>query len=1336
MARNASASGETGNMIGAIAKDNWLRKQYEQLAWEDVEHLIMSGRILHLAYDFEATDLNPMFASPTQFSGKIVTLDGKIVDKVKLDIRVPEDVVISPQAAIVTQSYPQELYHGKGRIPPHIAAAKIMLFFRNPYRALWDRLESAATIITSPAGKEEEVRVYVITSPDGTKKAEIRIHQGGKFLSFVYPDKVDHICDVMQKLVQEQPLLEPVAAVLGIEQEMLEGAGGELRKEVLERRIRAFEGKEEGFLKALKDHMGASYPLALDRIPKEERLPDGARTYRDANGKRWKKIAAPALTEGHNIRRYDDRLLWSFLHRSMSDEIFLTHTKKFQRFRVDTLELAKLAALLDQDGVNGFKPGVRINRETGEPCQSFTLSDLMEANTRDAVPELGIDEGVRMPDGSKYDAKRAHADAAYDVDAVLALRAYLRKRMPKLVRRVEINAEFERVKPFLIGGEGFEMHPLRAFARKIYPQDAGLHFGVCVGINEEIEERRQALMIRTDTDQKLEDYTYKVNGKRKHLLDMSVEELAIMLKAQHRTSDALCEMVELRKNPPVVEAEMAFKRGIGGDPEKHEANRRFVLAHEELRNKLKKAHSMAMPSMPDWRSIRNPQAEEHLFTGLAAPKHYEFEMDGKKVLLVEAVHREWEKLLRRNRNIDAVLHRAVKAQTIECEVREDTLKTFIERMLTVDKHLQKYLGADAAPHYDTHEPSLDLSDAEMEAMQEGALTAFTMLPPPDRPFIPPKWDMVPDMDRPEKMKKVPHVMSHEECAELTANAVEYLWKLRAELMYEFHDNSTRCTVQDRHGHDIPFPALNRMKEGDVADRLRTEEYHIIPEELNWSSKLLARMFRDAGRIEWVKRYWEAQDRPDMVADWKKWESYLAAKPALTYHGAPHEDPDQQRWISATKGLKEVARIRANLRSGDVRAGDDEWGLWDIFMRNHEEAERILDECEAFYRKQLKENPLTEEKLRLLGYNPATGLPIEHARYEIPAGAKILTIDVPDRMLEAPLSHHHVAQNILMLAPGAEQRKLIENRDKDTYLFLRAAQTGRTFLAAKPIILSSEDIRPNPYFREIYEAAARRYEDSGMPAPAAEDFVPLAVEALAPVPGNIDRKAQTVKMRWDDFVATVSPELGHRDEVLTGLVMKDYGFTPTPGAARLQGMQQGGAKPGKEESGWEVPANVTRVRTLTLKEAHKRIKAGQEQIKAAAALGENSVEALRAGLANGIYTETQIRKSDVKNMPSLRKLMSEKSFTPRDAVHYGYASLTDMKSKLTAFFVDHELDAGRDDNRIHFIDIDPPEKAVSWYHPARCPMVRLAIADEKPDPTHVHGAPDITRGHGTQRQKGK
>jgi hypothetical protein len=417
------------------------------------------------------------------------------------------------------------------------------------------------------------------------------------------------------------------------------------------------------------------------------------------------------------------------------------------------------------------------------------------------------------------------------------------------------------------------------------------------------------------------------------------------------------------------------------------------------------------------------------------------------------------------------------------------------------------------------------------------------------------------------------------------------------------------------------------------------------------------------------------------------------------------------------------------------------------MPDNAKAEPILEACEQLCRRQLAENAVSPQRLARLGYDAQSGLPLEHAPYQLPAGARVITMDVPDRMVENPLSHHDVAPKLLMLNPTETQRLALADADEQTYLLLRGAQTGRTYLAAKPTLLGPDEIAPTLYFRELYEAARTRFEDSGEIAPRAENMVPLAVEALAPLPTPIEPSAQTIKIaRTEDFMATVSPVLGYREHKLCGLVVQDYGFTPSVGQARLQQMQPREHGHVLVETGWELQAQVERVRTYSLKQVREQISIGREQARAATALGLDSTKALRDALADDAVRKKAVEQAGLKSLPSLRKLMAKQSLTPQDALHYGYASLTDMKSKITALFADRERGTERKDNLLHFVDIAPVEREqMRWHNPARRPEVTIAPASLPPtppspdttdalDPSRVRGAPQIARAYAAQQRR--
>jgi len=397
----------------------------------------------------------------------------------------------------------------------------------------------------------------------------------------------------------------------------------------------------------------------------------------------------------------------------------------------------------------------------------------------------------------------------------------------------------------------------------------------------------------------------------------------------------------------------------------------------------------------------------------------------------------------------------------------------------------------------------------------------------------------------------------------------------------------------------------------------------------------------------------------------------------------------------------------------------------------------MSQHKALVKDQLDKNPFTPEAQLIAGYNPDDGYPIDHVPYEVPAGAKKLVIDVPDHMIDRYdkenhrleqnfLSHPLVASKIIMFAPDDAQRQELAHADKNTFLFLRGQQTGRVWLAAKPQDIH-EKMPWNHYYDPIYKAAIKRFNDSGMTPPATKDLVPIAVEALEPVPSKtIDTSLQTVQVPdWDKFVATVSPVLGNRGRgapKLTGFVIKkDSEIVPESGPVRLLGMVKDPHK-GQTESGWEVSTMIKKdgVRTRTLKDvialttvgsaqqkvAVGLVNTGHEQMKVAAKQGENLVEALGKALLDGLITEPQAQAVGMKDLESLQKLMEKESFTPRDADHYGYASLDGMKKEITAMFVDRKLPKNSPDNLIHFVDIEPVDEAkMSWFKSGR-PMVRV------------------------------
>ena len=148
--------------------------------------------------------------------------------------------------------------------------------------------------------------------------------------------------------------------------------------------------------------------------------------------------------------------------------------------------------------------------------------------------------------------------------------------------------------------------------------------------------------------------------------------------------------------------------------------------------------------------------------------------------------------------------------------------------------------------------------------------------------------------------------------------------------------------------------------------------------------------------------------------------------------------------------------------------------------------------------------------------------------------------------------------------------------------------------------------------------------------------PLAVRA-------VDQDLQTIKMRVREiFDATVSTVFGLRPVHVTGFVMKDEGFAPHIGKARLQEMIPKSKSEIFVESGWERETTITSVRTCTLREFKKAVQLGKAQNAA----------------------------------------LSSDALTQQDALRCGYASLDDMKSKICQLFANQDRSPDADDSRLH------------------------------------------------------
>jgi hypothetical protein len=228
-------------------------------------------------------------------------------------------------------------------------------------------------------------------------------------------------------------------------------------------------------------------------------------SYIDIDGRKWEKAFSGGLSTGYNNIGFDSRQLKQLGFLALLPDIIFDRLKQNHLFQSDIRSVFKAVVAFNNQGAQGVQPGEAVNVD-GESFKSFGLSAGMEAN---GPQQHGFEHCPRMPDGAVYERRLGHIDAIYDIIATTVFGDFMRLKDPKATRRMDINADLEKFVTFLVGSQGFEDHPLRCYVREDYPRVPAVHMGVCIGVDQEIKEVRQAILVRTDIPTPIEKYKYK-----------------------------------------------------------------------------------------------------------------------------------------------------------------------------------------------------------------------------------------------------------------------------------------------------------------------------------------------------------------------------------------------------------------------------------------------------------------------------------------------------------------------------------------------------------------------------------------------------------------------------------------------------------------------------------------------------------------------------------------------------------------------------------------------------------------------------------------------------------
>ena len=839
----------------------------------------------------------------------------------------------------------------------------------------------------------------------------------------------------------------------------------------------------------------------------------GQFTYEDEDGTKWLKKRAAVGIEHFYGNNADDQWIWRALDGANMPELFITHTKKHDArkvgaFRRDNHKVAQMVRTFGPQGEQGLQTVLKP-----DGTESFRLQDIMQANTHFAVPERGLMDGARMPDGAEYNELKGHKRALIDALATLGLKTYMRRIAPDVVKHAEVHADFEAMKDFVHGHGRVDGQPVLGMGRIIRGR-VGAHMGMIVNTDEEYGDFKNGLFIRLDVD--LPGYTYA--GKR--LMEMDEDELARMIKEQRRSPDALFQQEHLRKNPNLVPEEMAYDAGRanGYDPEIIDENRDYLLANPAFMERVMRAWDKSQPSFERAYQIPNPLPEEEIFTAVGDLPYYTV-MDSYGELrdIPLAIHQRADDMREHGRKIDRQLKLVIEPDPIEWDPeREDVLKEFQDKL----KRAKKALERDGWGH-------------------DPIMTTIAVA---------------------SKVKTV-------------EQANEQLWKLRKSMMGKFHDYTTSYEVQDKNGNQVPFEQIVEMHPNELLSRLDSGNLRVEVERSpnQPSTRKIVRAFWEEGRIG------------DLGAEF---ERFVRDEIALYQSGIPGIDPEKQPMMTIPQARKAVEELLMNELRGKKRRADGdmgEHGQFEQFAAGTDDAVQMLEALKVWLDDREKRFPLTDEAKLRMGWDPKTNEVIDRIKYEV-EGADTIVIDVPDRMIEQPLRDRNLADNFIMMY-GPRGVDLAEEIKAGKSIVVRGAETGKMYLAAGAQVSGAPKTAEFP---EVYRQAEAGYHDSGYVLPknngsmlmlAAETFTPLANTRA------IDETVQAVKVaRQVDFEALVSPTLGMRPQPLTGLVLREYEFTPAKGKARFQETDADGV-----ETGWELEGEIKGVKKMTLSQLRQQIK---------------------------------------------------------------------------------------------------------------------------------------------------
>jgi len=1146
------------------------------------------GDVCDLVVDTETSDLSKYFAHPSALGALLADpFSGTVVHIHERQVSFPSEIAtFDVVAGLVTERSPDTFGHG---MRPDLAMAEFYDLIR----------QAPHHISTFYAGLPARIAAHNLTEPE-----KLPLPPTGKDAIIHYK----YLSNRRTKADREARIKIPRQT--------------RMANDVVFIPLRAEDGS-------------VVYDAALSR--------DGKFAYW-REGDVWQRTEAKKTVIMHN-QRADNNWIWEWCHRYLLPDQFITHTKKYRAYLIDTIPLAREVALLGGQGRNGLKLGVRQDPVLG-PVSSASLDSIMVANRRIANQRIALNDGVRIASGAQADPRMGHVSPAYDCLKTYGLYRYCQLVAPELVAFKKHISDHDVIGDALTQPLPDGTPKPFTFIRARYPHlDA--HAGFAVNLDKGYGDFKKAVVLALDIlKEDVEDPGTLLLPDGRNIFDLDHDAWVDLLQKAHTDRSSIIDVIGLNKSAMVQPLEAGVKSGAikGVVPETIYRRAQLLAKDVDLRDRIMEAYAVTRTRQDPALKVPDPRPEEYVFAGLGEPMRMQIyranreEKDEMERAIYERAKSKIDFYSKRNHYL-----RILMRPYPEIEGPEQNEEAYKE----YQRHFKKTLG-------------------KYERLMRGSTLTSKDRYEIARINVP-------------KYKKVTFKSNKE--------VRKFLWSLRKHALKKgwLVDVSSAHyrVVDETTGREIPLTRLSEIDIQHFRERMDPQKgnWDIHFERLNHQQHFLAQLFVLAGRKD---------DLYEIDPDWKLW---YKAQRAFGHNGSPLVDADAQRLPTNARNLSIIRRIRNGTlaTNSDLRIfsldPDHAASIRAKLIDNLPGREQILEAFDRLSQKNIKRSRWTEKTLEYAGYDSKNQTRIENITYPIArASFEIASkFNMPDTAPDQPMRSDIEGEMIypIPVTPVLQAMWDTGRLSKLANGIFTTAITGRTYLVPKARFTLTTLEKGSYHYQQV----RRIFQDSGLPAiePDKTPVLMVSAEGCFPVSGVrvVQPHFAAPVIGTHRFKAVLAPELaGFQDrdggftKRLTGLAIPDYGYEVTRGYNLAKGdtIRLRETNGQMLETGWEILVSLKDVEYWTLAEFESRYARGKIDAGFARDYGFATPEQMYTELSEW-FTAYDKPKDAPENRIMLIRFKKAKrwegaeyfnpSVTPRAAIVETYRnSLALFKNRLT------------------------------------------------------------------------